>query len=148
MYIGSLPVSYNGTERDIHCDMTSNSFVCPVTWQSYHLCGARCEVLDIQVTSNVSLRLQGNVSSFNVSDFLTALASDANITRSRLSVFSIRSGSVIVDLIVGPPPPDSVNEGNAQRTVQMIENIAASAKKFGTYSVSAHLHEYLCGVPK
>jgi len=60
-----------------------------------------------------------------------------NITKSRLSVFSLRSGSVIVDLIVGPAPENSTNEGNAQRTVRQIKAVAADTKAFGAYTVRA-----------
>jgi Leucine-rich repeat (LRR) protein len=28
----------------LQCDMTGNNFLCPVTWQSYYLCGARHDI--------------------------------------------------------------------------------------------------------
>ena len=42
--------------------------------------------------ANVSLRLDGNVTSFDSERFLMALSVSVNITRERLSIYSIRSG--------------------------------------------------------
>lgn len=44
--------------------------------------------------------------------------------------------SVIVDLNVGPPPEDSVNEGDADRTASIIASHSQAGQYIGDYYVS------------
>lgn len=88
------------------CSMSGNQFLCPVTWQSLSLCQARSVVdyvlsghltffrcvVTSMANANISLRLYGEVSSFDSDSFLDILTYSANMTRSRLKITGLRSG--------------------------------------------------------
>lgn len=64
--------------------------------------------------------MYGEVSDFKTTPFYNALSKLSNSTVSRFSTISIRSGSVIADVKISPPPVRSVNEGSAERVAQIL----------------------------
>ncbi|PRP88170.1 LRR receptor-like serine/threonine-protein kinase GSO2-like [Planoprotostelium fungivorum] len=124
--ISDLP--YNLTVNSSVCSLAFNNFSCPIPWPAFDLCGTTCNLYD-RSTQTTRLRIQGDLSSFSSSKFLQSLSTALNITSSRLKILSTSSGSVIVDLSVGPPPPGAKNEGSATRVIQMISFINNSDPK-------------------
>lgn len=160
-----------GQNNSLRCDMSENNFECPVTWQSYLLCNARCVIrifFKISIGDDVIWQVfcwtectilqhltkaGGQCCKFQLVEISgCTLICDKHNPKSPSNtqhpfrkvwhLFMISrcvvddTFSVIVDLIVGPPPSKSFNEGNAQRTVQQIQKMALAGKIQGYQVIS------------
>ncbi|PRP82071.1 putative leucine-rich repeat receptor-like protein kinase [Planoprotostelium fungivorum] len=107
------------------CDLTHQTFVCPLPAQSARLCQARCQV-DNYRSAEMSIRVAGNVSSFDSASFIQSVATIAGISRDRIKVTRTRVGSVIADLSFSPPAEGS-SEGSSSRVVSYLNQVGSSA---------------------
>ncbi|PRP86123.1 hypothetical protein PROFUN_03110 [Planoprotostelium fungivorum] len=132
--LSSLDLSYNlltdamlmkNVPSLSQCDLTHQIFVCPLTAQASQLCGAVCRIDNYQ-SANLTIRIAGDVSTFDSNSFITSIASLSNINRNRLKILKTRSGSVIVDVDISPPSEGS-NEGSSSRIVDYLNQVDASA---------------------
>ncbi|PRP85207.1 CLL4A clavata1-like receptor S/T protein kinase protein [Planoprotostelium fungivorum] len=78
------------------CDLTHQTFVCPLTSQASQLCGAVCHIDNYQ-SANLTMRIAGDVSTFDSNGFVTSIASLSTISRDRVNILRTRSVSVIVE---------------------------------------------------
>ncbi|PRP89557.1 hypothetical protein PROFUN_00821 [Planoprotostelium fungivorum] len=111
-----------------HCDLTGNSFLCPVAWDAITQCNATCKVED-ENSGQFEMRIQGSLDTFDGTNFIRILAKVANVSETRLHyVHPPRAGSVIVDVGVDAPPQGSVNEGSSARVLSFLGTpLAASS---------------------
>ncbi|PRP87792.1 hypothetical protein PROFUN_04266 [Planoprotostelium fungivorum] len=123
-------VSYNSitggtlTSKDMReCDVSHNSMECPIHWNVSIHCATSCIITDLN-NASVRLHMSGDISTFNETSFLHIISQVANVSQTRLHIFSITSGSVIVDLIVLPPLPSTLDEGSSSHVVEAIRSIA------------------------
>ncbi|PRP80707.1 hypothetical protein PROFUN_11580 [Planoprotostelium fungivorum] len=72
------------------------TFVCPLTSQASQLCGAVCHIDNYQ-SANLTMRIAGDVSTFDSNGFVTSIASLSTISRDRVNILRTRSVSVIVE---------------------------------------------------
>ncbi|PRP81628.1 LRR receptor-like serine/threonine-protein kinase GSO2-like [Planoprotostelium fungivorum] len=117
------------------CDMSSNDFQCPISYQSIQSCGAKCERSSTDETVTLQLRLEGQVKNFNSTLFLDTLSQLTTTSISRLKILSIISGSVIVRVSISPASPATPNEGTASRVAEIIDAMAQPGQNLGSYSV-------------
>ncbi|PRP79419.1 putative leucine-rich repeat receptor-like protein kinase [Planoprotostelium fungivorum] len=128
--LGNLPSSL------IQCNMSNNTFECPVTWPSISLCSAdlRCTTGQNDSTVVVQIRVQGQVSDFNSTVFLESLSATSNTSLTRFTILSITSGSVITNVGISPAPNGSF-EGSAMRRASMIAALAQTGSSIGSFLV-------------
>eukprot|EP01117_Protostelium_nocturnum_P011595 TRINITY_DN4209_c0_g1_i1.p1 TRINITY_DN4209_c0_g1~~TRINITY_DN4209_c0_g1_i1.p1 ORF type:complete len:1530 (+),score=362.20 TRINITY_DN4209_c0_g1_i1:189-4778(+) len=122
----SLP-QYSAS-NNFTCNFNENPLECPIPWLALTRCRASCGVVD-RSYSSIRIRISGSLSSFASEPFLDNLSKLTNTTRSRFRILSLTSGSVIVDLEVGPPPSNSINEGSAARFVSDLPSIFQSRRE-------------------
>ncbi|PRP86869.1 putative LRR receptor-like serine/threonine-protein kinase [Planoprotostelium fungivorum] len=128
-----LNASHNNVTGDIilslpqltTCDLSHNSYVCPINWKAYDLCSISCST-DSTLNATIRIRFVGDVSLFNETNFLKSLAQMTNISMNRISIFNLLSGSVITDLLISPPSPLDVNQGSAPYVVQYLRSASSS----------------------
>eukprot|EP01117_Protostelium_nocturnum_P000457 TRINITY_DN1052_c0_g1_i1.p1 TRINITY_DN1052_c0_g1~~TRINITY_DN1052_c0_g1_i1.p1 ORF type:complete len:1229 (+),score=344.14 TRINITY_DN1052_c0_g1_i1:112-3798(+) len=109
------------------CFMNSNSFECPVAWQAFDSCQAKCQVTP-GGSSTFRLRVEGDLDSFDSDKFKVQISTIGNFTQSRLKILQLSSGSVIVDMEISPPAPDAINEGSSARVVEILTRLAQAEK--------------------
>ncbi|PRP73444.1 leucine-rich repeat receptor-like protein kinase PEPR1, partial [Planoprotostelium fungivorum] len=108
-----------------YCNFTHQTFVCPLPAQASVLCQARCQVDNYQ-SADMSIRIAGNVSTFDSASFIQSVTKIADISSNRVQILRTRSGSVIVDLSFSPPSEGS-NEGSSSRVVSYLNQVGSSA---------------------
>ncbi|PRP79695.1 LRR receptor-like serine/threonine-protein kinase GSO2-like [Planoprotostelium fungivorum] len=109
------------------CSIDQNHLQCPILWQLLNQCGAICTVNDYTTNGTVVMRIVGNVTDFDSVKFLRSLSIVTNVTQDRFIITGIRSGSVIIHLIVSPPSRDSTNQGSSIDTISLMESLPSSA---------------------
>lgn len=114
-YVDGLFITQNTTT----CDLSSNLIECPVPNSVFDRCTVTCQVTNA-TSSTLQMRIQGDVTTFRSENFLAALARMSNSSVSRFKIDRVTSGSVIVDMTVTPPAANAVNEGSADRIVQIL----------------------------
>ncbi|PRP77839.1 putative leucine-rich repeat receptor-like protein kinase [Planoprotostelium fungivorum] len=107
------------------CDMSQNQLRCPIGWTYRDKCGAQCSVQGEDTTDRLSYHMEGDLSTFDSNLFLNTLSSLGNITRSRLSVSDLRSGSVIASVEISPSTA-RLNEGSVEDTMNVLKGISTS----------------------
>ncbi|PRP89561.1 putative leucine-rich repeat receptor-like protein kinase [Planoprotostelium fungivorum] len=127
IFSGSLPVN-------ISCDMSGNPFQCPITTQSSSVCSAVCTTTGDDPSVTVRIRVEGQVSNFDQNQFLQSLSQASNTQLDRLSIASITSGSVIVDVKISPAKEGST-DGTAMRRAEIISQLAQPGNSIGSYAV-------------
>ncbi|PRP79711.1 LRR receptor-like serine/threonine-protein kinase GSO1-like [Planoprotostelium fungivorum] len=103
----------------ISCDMTHNSFQCPLARWSQRLCNSSCTIDDLVHTSQFRMRIQGTLSQFNRSVYIETLSQVTGASSDRFNISNVREGSVIVDASVSPPS-NKTSEGSSTRIVDML----------------------------
>ncbi|PRP75309.1 putative leucine-rich repeat receptor-like protein kinase [Planoprotostelium fungivorum] len=100
------------------CLMTSNHLECPLPWFVFYNCQTTCVASNTSSTT-LRLRIAGQLDDFQSDVFLRDLNSITN-TSHRFSIIDTSAGSVIVDMSVTSPPSKSINEGSANRIVELL----------------------------
>ncbi|PRP76169.1 putative leucine-rich repeat receptor-like protein kinase [Planoprotostelium fungivorum] len=113
---------------NISCDMSNNMMRCPIGWHYRSYCNADCTVQGSNTEKTVLYHMEGDTNTFSSSTFLSTLSSLGNITRDRLSITDIKSGSVIATVMVQPAADvgDSSNQGSVEDTIAVLKGISAS----------------------
>ncbi|PRP76206.1 flagellin-sensitive 2 [Planoprotostelium fungivorum] len=104
------------------CSMIGMTFECPISSSARNRCGAICSATQIGAT-NISIKVSGDLQSFNQTRFIDVISTSLGVDSSRFYIHSLRSGSVIVDLTVYKPSPNS-NEGSASTVVSQMQSPA------------------------
>ncbi|PRP78274.1 LRR receptor-like serine/threonine-protein kinase GSO1-like [Planoprotostelium fungivorum] len=110
----------------VTCNFDENPIHCPVAWPYVGQCGIVCTRLGDEAAKSLDFHMEGDVSTFDRNGFLSALSSLTNITRHRLSITDIRSGSVIATITVSPASLDDVNQGSVEDTVWLLHSLSES----------------------
>ncbi|PRP83292.1 hypothetical protein PROFUN_09504 [Planoprotostelium fungivorum] len=123
--IARLDLSHNLIQygRQTVCSVDDNPLRCPVDWTILSQCRGSCEAVGNNTVQSVDFHMQGEVSTFDSAAFLRTLSRLGNITQSRLSISSLRSGSVIATVDVQPSAAGQANEGSVEDTVQVLKSI-------------------------
>ncbi|PRP85977.1 hypothetical protein PROFUN_06099 [Planoprotostelium fungivorum] len=93
------------------CDMSNNSFECPVDPVTYQACNITCTVSD---RTTQTVRLSALVA--HDQNLLDRIATSLNISVNRLAY---TSGDTL-DLIISPPGPQDINQGSANYTASLL----------------------------
>ncbi|PRP84155.1 putative leucine-rich repeat receptor-like protein kinase [Planoprotostelium fungivorum] len=104
------------------CNLDENSLRCPVGWYWKSHCTVTCQVTGNNTKSYLLYHMEGVVDRFESDSFLDTLSTLGNITRSRLTIDGIRSGSVIANVAVAPST-QSGNEGSVEDTMNILKAI-------------------------
>ncbi|PRP84500.1 LRR receptor-like serine/threonine-protein kinase GSO1-like [Planoprotostelium fungivorum] len=88
--------------NDTYCDMTGNTFECPISDDARNRCKAVCRATNL-MEETISIKMDGDLSVFDSEKFLRALSQVLNCDSDRFQILNLRSGSVIVDLNIHPP---------------------------------------------
>ncbi|PRP78601.1 putative receptor protein kinase [Planoprotostelium fungivorum] len=132
--LSTLDLSYNNLTDAMlmtnvpslsYCSFTHQTFLCPLPAQASHLCQAKCRVDNYQ-SAEMSIRIAGNVSTFDSASFIRSISKIADISMDRIQIPRTRSGSVIVDLSFSPPSEES-SEGSSSRVVSYLNQVGSSA---------------------
>ncbi|PRP83471.1 CLL4A clavata1-like receptor S/T protein kinase protein [Planoprotostelium fungivorum] len=124
-------VSYNditwGSEfylpnNNVTCSMVGNHFECPISLDARDRCNASC-VATSELAANISIKVSGDLSTFNSTRFIQVIASLLAASENRFHINRLRSGSVIVDLTISPPPNQS-GEGSAVTLVDQMQDVS------------------------
>ncbi|PRP89670.1 putative leucine-rich repeat receptor-like protein kinase [Planoprotostelium fungivorum] len=126
--VRSLPSSL------MQCNMSNNEFECPVTYPSISLCQAVCTTSKNDSAVTIQIRVEGQVSDFNQTLFLESLSIASNTSLSRLSILSIKSGSVIINVQISPAS-EGTTDGTAMRRASMISSLAQTGRTIGPFNV-------------
>ncbi|PRP80594.1 hypothetical protein PROFUN_12356 [Planoprotostelium fungivorum] len=118
------------------CDASNNNFACPLDASVYNACGATCTVSD-KSNATITIVLDTDIGTFKVIPFLQELARLINVSTTRFGVLDVKSGSVILDLVVFPPNPSDVNQLSAASIVDRITSLLAPGSTVGGYTVSS-----------
>ncbi|PRP77100.1 putative leucine-rich repeat receptor-like protein kinase [Planoprotostelium fungivorum] len=114
-FIQSINSQYlTSRERSIYNGVDDTSTACRATCQSG---GDKLQTL--------RMRISGDVSTFSRDDFASSICRITNISSSRLTINSIRSGSVIVDMTL-TGPNGAFNQGSSDRIVTILQQTPSS----------------------
>ncbi|PRP84098.1 hypothetical protein PROFUN_04089 [Planoprotostelium fungivorum] len=105
------------------CNLDENSLRCPVGWYWKSHCTVTCQVTGNNTKSYLLYHMEGVVDRFESDSFLDTLSTLGNITRSRLTIDSVRSGSVIANVAVAPSTQNDGNEGSVEDTMEILKAI-------------------------
>eukprot|EP01117_Protostelium_nocturnum_P008470 TRINITY_DN3031_c0_g2_i3.p1 TRINITY_DN3031_c0_g2~~TRINITY_DN3031_c0_g2_i3.p1 ORF type:complete len:1104 (-),score=213.92 TRINITY_DN3031_c0_g2_i3:642-3953(-) len=116
--------------RDVNltsCNMNNVPLICPISWEAVQRCGATC-VLGEGGLLTRSLRIRLSFEGvFDWQEFQAGLAYKLNITLSRLDLIQRstvsspkRQNLEYIDISISPPQLNSMNEGSAQRTIDIL----------------------------
>ncbi|PRP84531.1 hypothetical protein PROFUN_05866 [Planoprotostelium fungivorum] len=123
------------TYSEPQCDMSYDTFECPITRFSASACQAICITPPDSTTAVIQFHVEGNPSTFNTSLFLLTLAELSNVAVRRLNILSIKAGSVIATVEIQPAQESDKGEGTAKRTAEILARLSQSGNMLGSYQV-------------
>ncbi|PRP75484.1 tyrosine-protein kinase FRK-like [Planoprotostelium fungivorum] len=111
----------------IECHL-GDSLRCPIGWVYRTKCSAECSVSGDNDKRYLSYHMEGSVDRFDEQSFLKSLSLLGNITRSRLSVNKITSGSVIASVgLESGVAGKHDNQGSVQDTMSILKDQLTSS---------------------
>jgi len=108
-----------------YCNLAVNNFECPLPPPVFQSCNTTCITSDSTQSASFRLTIPGTPATFLSGPFLQNLSIITN-TSNRISILQITAGSVILDLLVGPPNTQAPNQGSAQRVVSYLSDLVSS----------------------
>eukprot|EP01117_Protostelium_nocturnum_P009025 TRINITY_DN3239_c0_g1_i1.p1 TRINITY_DN3239_c0_g1~~TRINITY_DN3239_c0_g1_i1.p1 ORF type:complete len:1365 (+),score=254.10 TRINITY_DN3239_c0_g1_i1:56-4150(+) len=128
----------------IECNMKNIPFICPVSWEAFEKCGAKC-VLGPNGTVSQSMRiyLECLEGGFQWNAFQKGFSQYINVSVERLSLISqsfptTKRGIVgFVDVLLTPPNTNSENQGSPSRVIQLLKEKRISNLIIGDYLISS-----------
>ncbi|PRP78052.1 DNA-directed RNA polymerase subunit beta, partial [Planoprotostelium fungivorum] len=128
---------FSGESLDqvVICDMTHNAFECPITRFSSSICRAECNTPADNTAVAIELHVEGSPSTFNSTLFLSTLSELTYASMRRMSMISIRAGSVIATTKIQPAQESDRGEGTAKRTAEILARLSQPGEMLGGYKI-------------
>ncbi|PRP78053.1 EF-TU receptor, partial [Planoprotostelium fungivorum] len=117
------------------CDMSHDTFECPITRFSASACQAICITPPDSTTAVIQFHVEGTPSTFDTSLFLSTLAELSNVAVRRLNILSVKAGSVIATVVIQPAAESDRGEGTAKRTAEILARLSQPGSMLGSYQV-------------